>query len=37
LRKSENEKKSQDVISGNTINNCSVLAAIGKSNWNGQG
>lgn len=25
-------KKSQDVISGNTINNCSVLAAFGKSN-----
>ena len=23
-------KKSQDVISGNTINNCSVLAAFGK-------
>ena len=25
-------RKSQDVISGNTINNCSVLAAFGKSN-----
>lgn len=25
-------KKNQDVISGNTINNCSVLAAFGKSN-----
>ncbi|NPD82898.1 AAA family ATPase [Prevotella sp. PINT] len=25
-------KRSQDVISGNTINNCSVLAAFGKSN-----
>jgi AAA15 family ATPase/GTPase len=25
-------KKSQDIISGNTINNCSVLAAFGKSN-----
>ena len=25
-------KKSLDVISGNTINNCSVLAAFGKSN-----
>lgn len=25
-------KKSQDVISGNTINNCSVLATFGKSN-----
>lgn len=25
-------KKSQDVVSGNTINNCSVLAAFGKSN-----